>query len=533
MRFPAPAVPCFLGLLCSAVWADTAAPISEVVLYPGGASIIRSVKLAAGNDVIVIPRLPSAFDAKTLRIEGGPGIRIVQTVVKDAARTEAFSPQEAELDAKIQALQDQQAALDAEARAATLVSEYLGRVGGIAVNAGQQTAPDAKSIAAQAEAIGKAGSEALGRIQRLEVQKRELDKKIKALQANLAKLKTGDRNTRELSISVSADKAGSLRLSYQIRNAGWAPSYRAELLSASGKVELERQAIVSQKTGEDWSNVRLRLSTSQPQASPNAPTPQPWLLYYAPPTPKLGGAMSVAMEAAPAPAPAMAQRFRETEDSYSAPTFQVESSFATEFEVPGRASIASDGRETVIPLASYAIPVRQKIRITPRSSAQAFVIAQAERPAGVWPAGRMQLFRDGNFVGASDWRLSDQAGLSLSFGRDELVRVENTPVKQDSGSAGVFDTKAQRRIANVFSISNAHTGAVDIEVLEASPVAAADEIKVKTSFMPPVSSDSWNKQRGIVAWEKSLQANETAKFSVDYMIEYPKDGHVPALGRNY
>lgn len=526
-----------LATLSVAANAETAAPITAVVLYPGSATIVRSLQVTPGTRQLVVPGLPARFDPQTLRVEAGPGIRLGEIVTLDAARTEAANPAEADLEARILALQDQQAALDAEARAATIVTGYLERFDGVGPadpeSPGKPRAPlDGKTLAGVIDSLGKGASDALGRMQRLAVQKRELGKKIDALNRDLARLRSGSRDTRTVTIGVSADQAGAVKLSYQVHNAGWRPTYRAHLDSTASRVELERLATVSQKTGEDWSNVQLTLSTSQPRQSPVGPDPQPWLLSYHPPRP----ATDALFEGAPSPAPRAAALARmkaapeeKEEAPYAPPVFETQSSFASEFAVPARVSLPADGREVSVALGRQMLPVKQRLRVTPRLDTAAMVIAEAERPAGVWPAGTVQLFRDGNYVGASHWSPQLAERLQLSFGRDERLRVAIQQVKGDSGTTGVFDKRAERRIADVFTVTSSHRTPVDLQLLEPSPVSTSDEIKVEATFTPPPTVATWDQRRGIVAWEKTLAPNETATFGVDYRIAYPREGSVGGL----
>src|SRR5258705_97083 len=126
------------------------------------------------------------------------------------------------------------------------------------------------------------GADSYGRIQRIEVKKRDIDKRIAALQGDLGRIRNGAREMRTLTISYTAQKPGELRAAYQVNNAGWKPQYRAALDSNNSKVELERQAAVVQRTGEDWRGVKLRLSTGQPRASAIV-DPNTWQLVIRPP----------------------------------------------------------------------------------------------------------------------------------------------------------------------------------------------------------------------------------------------------------
>jgi hypothetical protein len=97
-------------------------------------------------------------------------------------------------------------------------------------------------------------------MQRVEAQKRELDKQIQALQSDLKRIRSGAKDARTIVVNLVVDGAGDMRVSYQVRGAGWSPTYRAALDSASSRVEPERQAVVSQTTGEDWTGVKIRSS---------------------------------------------------------------------------------------------------------------------------------------------------------------------------------------------------------------------------------------------------------------------------------
>lgn len=511
-------------------------PISAVVLYPGSATIMRTSQVTPGMTQVEVPGLPAGFDTQTLKVEADSGIRVGQIITQDTGRTEAANPAEAALETKIQALQDQQASLDAQARSAEIVRNYLERFGGNSGGDKERPHPaiDARTLAGLVDTIGRSASEALERIQRVTVQKREIDKQIQALQHDLSRLRSGTRNTRTVTVNFTATRPGQLTISYQVANAGWKPAYRAALDSAASRVELERLAAISQKTGEEWSKVKLTLSTSQPRQSPQAPEPEPWLLSWQPPRQVVQAVPQPAMSPAPAPA---AKRTRAivygeeaaAEPAYEPPTFETQSGFASEFQVPARVSLPADGREVSVSLASQVLPVRQRLRVAPRIARAAVVTAEAERPAGVWLPGNLQLFRDGNYVGAAPWDPQAAKQFMLSFGRDELLRVSVEQLKGQSGTTGVFGKRGERRVVEAFKLTSAHKTPVDVLVLESSPVSTAEEVRVQATFEPKPTTEAWEQRRGIVAWERTIAPGETARFSVDYTIEFPQEGYVSGL----
>lgn len=530
------------GLLAGLAFAAQAAsavaggaPITAVTLYPGGANVVRTAHVESGATELVVSGLAAGFSPQDLRVDADAGIRIGQIETKDESQVNSANPAQADLEHRIQDLQDQEATLDAESRAAGIVKGYLEHLGGDPASATDRarTPQDAKALAGVIDTIAHSASDALARIQRLAVQKRELGRKVAALQSDLAQLRGDGGKTRTLVIHLAATHSGAVRIAYQVGSAGWRPGYRAELDSTASSVKLVRVAQVAQKTGESWAGVRMVLSTSQPNASPQAPEPEPWLLAYTPPHPPeerqmrsinemaLAEAAAPASPARPAPAPAP--------QAFVPPTFETDGVFASEFEVSSPVNLPSDGRELSLELSALALPVHQRVQVTPRIDTTATVMAQADRPTGAWVPGGMQLYRDGNYVGEYAWNPQAGEKFLLPFGRDDLVRVTLDHVKENQGTTGVFDRRNERRIADVMTVKSSHATTIDILVLEPSPVSTSDQIKVAANFDPTPSINPWEQRRGVVGWERSLKPGESARFAVTYAIEYPKEGYVSGL----
>jgi uncharacterized protein (TIGR02231 family) len=511
------------------------APIQSVTLYPGSATVERVVQVTPGMTQVEITGLLANFNTDTLRLQADPGIQVGQVLTRDQAAADSRNPREAELEAKIQALQDQLALIDADYKSAQLVQGYLERLGG-AEGTGVRTGPsDPKALLGTLDAIRKGGSDALARMHEAEVRKRAVGKQLEALKRDLEKMQANTRESRTMTVAVSAKQAGRLVLSYQVSRAGWKPTYRASLDSNASSIELERMASISQKTGEDWSKVRLRLSTGQPGMTAYAPDPQPWLLSWRPPQEQQE---LIQYRYAPAPAPPAAPRTvtvsgsrnKAAADDYIAPIVETQGNFTTEYEVPAVVSLAADGREISVGLAKQNLAVKQLVRIAPRTNRNVAVLTvDAARPDGVWLPGQVQLRRDGSYVGALYWNPQDSERLSMSFGSDPLVRVSVENRNEKSGQVGLFNRANQKRIADTYVVTSFHRQPVDIQVLEPTPVSQDEKISVKIALSPEANIKDWQQRRGLVGWQRSLKPNETARFDVDYVIDYPKEGTVQGL----
>jgi len=522
------------GIIAFAVIAAFAAPaaaqesgrISRVTLYPGSATVERSARVTAGTSILKMSGLPANFDVRTLRVEADPGINVGEVSVQDVGRAEALGRREAELEAKIQALKDEKAALDVEVKTAELVRDYLkalSKPGGEGDKA-HPIAIDPKSIPAIIEAIRHGGGDAYGQIQRTEIKKRTLDRQISALERDLAKVRTGGRDARTLTVSYSASRAGELRAVYQVADAGWKPVYRAALDSSASRVDLERQAMVMQRTGEDWRGVTLRLSTGQPRPA-QVPDPSTWQLAIRPPV-----SADLHQNGILAQAPAESRVRAEKSVERPAPVVvQFETQYATEFAVPGQVDLPADGREVNVSLAKQSIAVKQRIRVMPRQDTAAMVTAEAALPEGVWIPGNAQLYRDGSYIGSTFWNAQAKEKLVLPFGRDDRIQVSTSRTKNRSGSGGLISQRNERQIADLYIVTSRHKVPVELLLLEAAPVAVSDQISVDAAFEPKPKVTDWEEKRGVVAWEQPLLPGETLKFVADYTIRYPKEAVVIGL----
>ena len=99
--------------------------------------------------------------------------------------------------------------------------------------------------------------------------------------------------------------------------ARWQPMYKAELNSQTKQVKLTHMAIIAQKIGEDWNNVKLTLSPSRPKSYTQQMTPMGWWVdYYQPETSRIYGNTTI-VEAAPAPI--MARMSKQIDESNNPP----------------------------------------------------------------------------------------------------------------------------------------------------------------------------------------------------------------------
>ena len=533
----------------------SASRVDRVTLYQGSATVERTLALAAGAREAVFTCLPAALDLQSLQAQGDDdGVRVGGLRVDTSER--ALVPECASAqDAGIRSVEDELAKVNAALGALQLSDSYLKTVATLAPSEGGApiAAPSPAHLQATAEALRRTLEGSQVRAHQLQRDKRTLEQRLRALQQEQGRSASAQSRVARVRVQLAAERAGTLRLVYQVRGPSWQSSYRATLDDGGGKqgstasVRLERQATVAQSTGEDWSGVQLRLSTGAPQRAAQGQLPRPWVLDMAPP-PTLrmarGGAMAGSAEMAPpAPAPLAASAPQES----AAPDFEVqteEGAYATEFALPGRTSVPSSSERTTLALGSTDAPAQLLTRTTPEVEQAAYLVARIGRPAGVWPAGPVALLQGKRFIGNGRLDFSNSSGNSnnssggagnatadatrteLAFGRDDKVLVHTAPVQDTRAAAGLTGASTERTVQSSYRIDNQHASAIELQVLHAAPLSRDAQIEVRSRYTPQPASLGFGGAPGTVLWQHNLAAGASASFAAEHVLRYPKDAQL-------
>jgi uncharacterized protein (TIGR02231 family) len=504
--------------------------ITQVKVYPGSATVDRVARVAAGSRSVTFACLPAGLDVQSLQVSADASVRVGETSVLSEARELSAQCATSALDGRIRELEDQKAALQAESDALGMVNGYLKGLAGSGGDTpqGARAPMDARNLVAMTEAMRRTGQDSLLKQHQIQRRQTDIDRQLNPLLAERTRTQGSGDQVMAVTVTLAASADADVRLSYQVNGPGWTPSYRALLDSGTGKVRIERQALVAQATGEDWRGVKLVLSTGQPRRETTGRLPSAWRIGVEPPPPpaRTRNEELAPMPAAPiAMAPESARQSRERR----APLFDVsvfDSSFATEFSVPQSIDVPSSGQRVTLALGQHEDTARLVARTSPRVDASAFLVADMAQPDGVWPAGPMLLYRDGAFVGNGRWSPPTDARLTLSFGRDELVRVQAEPERDNQGTGGFAGSRAERKVQRAYVVENRHRTPVTVEVLEAAPVSVDEQVRVSSQFAPRPDDLSWNKQPGLTMWRFDLDPGKSARVAADYTIGYPKDARL-------
>ena len=260
------------------------APIESVTLYLNRAMVTRGCALPdeQGTYEIRIEGLPPSIDAGSLsaRTEGAKLLD-----VRFEAKTVAVDPStNQELRAAIAALEANQRAAELLALRMAKVNDQNNLLNAIASKTATESAKDFGSKSLDPEALAKQVAFLDESREKLITQRTELEAaqranadQAKVLQAKVNELGGKTDVARAAVVSVGKSQRGAARLlvNYLVSDAGWAPEYAIRAVDAgddaTDALTVEFNAEIRQRSGEDWSDISLTLSTAEPTRRPAPP----------------------------------------------------------------------------------------------------------------------------------------------------------------------------------------------------------------------------------------------------------------------
>ncbi len=370
----------------------------------------------------------------------------------------------------------------------------------------------------------------------------KLDEKIKKINERIAKLTTQfneqngllSRNTSEIVVNVSAESAtqAELKVSYVVTNAGWNAIYDVRAINTKSPIQLSYKANVFQNTGEDWKNVKLRLSTANPNQSGLKPELYSWYLDFYNPIVYNQDRKSKERTYSAVPVKAEAARMAEEEvlvpaQSVSDFVTNVQTSLNTEFDLSIPYTVSSSSKPTVVDIRNYEMKAAYSYSVVPKLDMDAFLMAKATgwEEFSLLP-GEANIFFEGTFVANSFIDPNNiKDTLSVSLGRDKRIVVKRDKVK-DLTSKSVMGNLKKENYTWEISIRNTKADAIKINVEDHVPVSQNSQIEVTVL---ETGGASYNKQTGKLTWSLDVKPNETRKVAYKFELKYPKDKQITGL----
>ncbi|MFI7336325.1 DUF4139 domain-containing protein [Streptomyces sp. NPDC050085] len=315
-------------------------------------------------------------------------------------------------------------------------------------------------------------------------------------------------------LTVRSDTGGTaaLRLSHLTPCAVWRPAYRATL--DDGELTLQTDAMVWQRTGEDWSGVRLTLSTAR-SAGATAP-------------PRLVEDRLTLRDRSAAERRTVEVEVREEEISGLGPKPVAglpgvdDGGEARVLQAPAPVAVPGDGRAHRVPLTTAVTAAHSEHACAPELSPLVTEVVRFTNPSGhALLAGPVELVRPSGFTGRGTLAFTAPgAPAELAFGSSDTYRVirESDESRDTTGFTGkAVTTRTVRLHLSRFSAPE-ESGAHVITLRERIPVSEVAEVDVrlrKEACSPaPDSLDA----DGIARWDVTLAPGGRRTLTLVYDV---------------
>jgi uncharacterized protein (TIGR02231 family) len=503
--------------------------ISHVTVYTDRATVTRqgSITLDGSETQLVIDQLPTNINQDSIRVGGrsNSGVKILSVHTNLQRFTKPVNEKLAEVAAEIENLEGQARQIQAQIATVQMQSQFITGLrlkteetfsSGLARQ--RLTLDDTLNFI---DTIGSKYTEYALSIEAYYVQNREIEKQLNVLRA-WQKSWSNPQPTE--SYRVSIDIAGNpgefqLELTYSVNGASWQPLYDLRVNTITQQLQLTYLAEIRQRTGEDWSDVAITLSTAQPNLGNLPPELAPWYVDMTA-TPVTMTALYRGRAAVSAAAPAPDDGIMAKAEVSMAIT-ERQGNVVT-FRLHSRGNIPNGGAPYKATILRDDRPCNLSYVLMPKLVDFAYLQAEAKNLQGgaTLLPGTANVFRDDNFVGQIELeRVAPGQEFSLNLGIDEGIVVDRELVERQVDKKFLGST---RRIVCAYRIQlqNLQVTIAQIKLAEQIPHSRSEKIKIKLLKSEPSIQLG---DLGRLDWQIPLAANQKREVYYQFSLEYPED----------
>jgi uncharacterized protein (TIGR02231 family) len=527
-----PVVLSMMGV-CGPAYGDESLPVSssvsEVTVYPDRARVTRvaAASLPIGTSVLEFSGLPATLDESSIEVSAASDapLTIEGIDVRQEFLSSSASPKAQELERELQELQDQKKSFQGQKDVCERKREFFRNLStGLAK--GDKEPVNLEDIRKLYVFYGEELANLSESILSIERSETKLDPEIDRVKRELDALRSaGQKSQRTLLVSVKAQAAtkGEFMVRYVIGNASWSSSYDARVDSGTGKVVLIYNALVRQRTGEDWNNVRLILSTAQPGRNGRMPELMPSYVDYRAEQP-IAAARAEFGPAAPMTAPNEAdQAKKEPAQSKEAQTEVQRTGLSVSYQVGLPVTIPGDGQAHRANVTLLNLTGSPEYVTTPKLDSAVYLKVHLENTsdAQLLP-GPVSLFRDGDFTGTLVMNLTPPGSdFDLYAGKDDSIKVERKELVDKRSETGMLNRREIEDRRYQISLQNFRSGPIKLSVYDQLPVSRNADIVVNQGLFSdkPATID---KDSGKLTWDFELPSKVKKVIEFNYSVEWPK-----------
>lgn len=334
------------------------------------------------------------------------------------------------------------------------------------------------------------------------------------------------------------DRTVTLAIRFLVSDAGWVPRYDLRAKDTQGPIQLDYRADVYQNTGIDWKQIKLTLSSGNPNQGGTKPELQQWNLYPATPgyattstinaEGTVGGVYDAKKkeERTRSGGELMSQKLTLA-DYTTVKVGAVTAEFAISIKQDVPTGASGRNRMQQVNIQESELPAIYQHFAVPKLDKDAFLVARVTD----WESlqllpGSVNIFFEGTYIAESYLNPeSTRDTLDFSLGRDKKVIIQRELLKSYNKRSTIGFNR-ERTFGYEITVRNTKSSAVRLVLNDQLPISQDDKITVKVM---EVSGARRDETTGKLTWELDLQPSETKKLKLIFSVKHPKNSTVPGI----
>ncbi|MDA3901281.1 MAG: DUF4139 domain-containing protein [Spirochaetes bacterium] len=329
-----------------------------------------------------------------------------------------------------------------------------------------------------------------------------------------------------------------LSLKYLVPGTAWNMEYDVRADSKTHALEISVYANLYQKSGENWKNIKLAVSTGVPASSISIPEFYPWFLDVI--TSKKSDESTEVLKRSFAPKAEMMAADAAIAAEATAPVVRKSGVYMT-IDFPSRLSVNSSTKYQKKFIRKYTlVPVDDRTfhyETFPARSEQTYIKTKIMNSTEIpWLRGSAQVFLDNEFMGRMTLPY-------IPVGEEQEIVLGTVPeivsqkrlIKRYEKKTGLFGGKRTIEYHYIITLNNRTSERRDMVLLDAFPVSRNREVRIEISELSlPFSiveteSEKMLFEQGLRKWTFTLGAREKREISYKINVSFGKDVDVTGL----
>ena len=360
----------------------------------------------------------------------------------------------------------------------------------------------------------------------------ELKNEIEKLEQHLFELEKSNQISNEyaiiLEINSESNNTAELNLKYFTAKASWNLTYDIRVSKKNEPINLVYKAMLNQKSGINWENVKLTLSNRNPTIGSNLPVLTPWVLRYQntdmdkrelqSAMSELGITKSIESGVISSVTSYKIRGARDTERiTYSTIN---SNNMNVEYKLPSLYNVSSNDQYYNIIVDNKSINADYGHYTVPSLALEAYLTAKITD----WSklnliSGSASIYYEDAYIGSTNIDPNQvKDTLEFSLGVDKNITIKRKVSDEMEESKFMSSDNVQFR-GYTIKVKNNSKNKVLVKIIEKFPISKNEKIKVELLETSSAKRDSKN---GFLAWYKSLDSNKGEEMKMIFKVEAPE-----------